>query len=574
MSISNFQEKFIKGGCGKAILVFSAVAMAVGLGFSSCGRGATLGAKNAQGQPEQSFATVGSVELASGWVDKIVENQTKQMGGMIDQLPPEYKVGIYAQSVNQLIQRAHMYEYAKREGYKTEDKDLLALLKLDSEASMKAEIRKSLVEGKQLDEKATDADFDKKFKELSSGSTVSEFYKKQREGVDKALSDTSLKPLAIMELAQQYLSKKLGENMKPTEDEIKNSFENYEVKIISVKLSNTMNDAQAKEKAQKAYDALKTGTSFESAITTYSDEPAAQGKSKADSIYPKSKAEIEGTPDLKPILALQPGDFTTPIKTFDGYSIFKYAGKKVTLPPDYEKNKEAIKKQFIATQVAKKVDEEVKKIDRETTPKFHLAAYEAAYLFSKASAPEGGATPKTEDFQKVIDLCKAVKETETGSTLALDLMMAASDRMSSVPGADVAKLKPQRLEVISSYLKQRDNWRYRKELVDSYIDSKDGDKATEQLLVAMDKNNKYDQAGQATFSEINGSFLKLKTANLVKPEKEKDFKAKQEQWQKDKKQYDDMQAQEKARQDAEMKKAAEEAKKAEAEKKKSEKKDK
>lgn len=547
---------------GKAVLLFSVVAMAVGLGFSSCSQGARLAAKNAQGQPEQAFATVGSVELASGWVDKIVENQTKQMGPMIDQLPPEYKIGIYAQAVNQLIQRAHMYEYAKREGYKTDDKDLLALLKLDSEASMKAEIKKSLIEGNQLDAKATDADFDKKFKELSGGKTVSEFYKTQKEGVDKALSDASLKPLAIMELAQQYLSKKLGENMKPTEDEVKNSFENYEVKMISVKLSNTMNDAQAKEKAQKAYDALKTGTSFETAINTYSDEPAAPGKSKADSIYPKSKAEIESNPDMKALLALQPGDYTTPIKTFDGYSIFKYAGKKITLPPDYDKNKEAIKKQYIAQQVAKKVEEEVKKIDRETAPKFTLAAYEAAYLFGKASAPEGGATPKPEDFQKVIDLCKSVKETETGSTLAVDLMMASMDRLSALPGADVTKLKPQRIEIIASYLKQRDNWKYRKELIDSYADSKDGDKAVEQILVAMDKNTKYDQAGQATFSEINGAFLKLKTANLVKPEKEKDFKTKQEQWQKDKKQYDDMQAQEKARQEAEMKKAAEEAKKA------------
>jgi chromatin segregation and condensation protein Rec8/ScpA/Scc1 (kleisin family) len=89
-------------------------------------------------------------------------------------------------------------------------------------------------------------------------------------------------------------------------------------------------------------------------------------------------------------------------------------------------------------------------------------------------------------------------------------------------------------------------------------------------LVALDKNNKYDQAGQQNYSEISGKYLELKSAGLVKPEQEKEFIAKQEQWQKEKKTYDEMVAREKALQEAEQKKAAEEAKKAAASAPKSE----
>ena len=154
--------------------------------------------------------------------------------------------------------------------------------------------------------------------------------------------------------------------------------------------------------------------------------------------------------------------------------------------------------------------------------------------------------------------------------MSVELQLAAIERLATVPGADVAKLKPQRIEIITKYLEFSDLWQYRKELIDAYKEEKNGDKAYSALLVALDKNNKYDQAGQQNYSEISGKYLELKSAGLVKPEQEKEFIAKQEQWQKEKKTYDEMVAREKALQEAEQKKAAEEAKKAAASAPKSE----
>jgi hypothetical protein len=186
--------------------------------------------------------------------------------------------------------------------------------------------------------------------------------------------------------------------------------------------------------------------------------------------------------------------------------------------------------------------------------------------------PEGAdaLTPNTTAFQKVIDVAKQANANEPGFKMAVELQLAAIERMATVPGADVAKLKPQRIEIITKYLEFSDLWQYRKELIDAYKEEKNGDKAYNALLVALDKNNKYDQAGQQNYSEISGKYLELKSAGLVKPEQEKEFIAKQEQWQKEKKTYDEMVAREKALQEAEQKKAAEEAKKAAASAPKSE----
>jgi hypothetical protein len=186
--------------------------------------------------------------------------------------------------------------------------------------------------------------------------------------------------------------------------------------------------------------------------------------------------------------------------------------------------------------------------------------------------PEGAdaLTPNTTAFQKVIDVAKQSNANEPGFKMAVELQLAAIERMATVPGADVAKLKPQRIEIITKYLEFSDLWQYRKELIDAYKEEKNGDKAYNALLVALDKNNKYDQAGQQNYSEISGKYLELKSAGLVKPEQEKEFIAKQEQWQKEKKTYDEMVAREKALQEAEQKKAAEEAKKAAASAPKSE----
>ena len=73
-------------------------------------------------------------------------------------------------------------------------------------------------------------------------------------------------------------------------------------------------------------------------------------------------------------------------------------------------------------------------------------------------------------------------------------------------------------------------------------DQKKGDDAYAQILVALDKNTKYDANGQRVYSDIAASFKELQTSALVKSDQEKEFRGRQEEWQKAKADYDKTEA--------------------------------
>ena len=92
MSISVFQEKIIKGGCGKFVLIFVGAAMVFGMAFSNCSGAQKLAATDIKGEKLKTFATVGDVELPNSMVDLAIENQKKN--SQLSQLPPEMLEGL------------------------------------------------------------------------------------------------------------------------------------------------------------------------------------------------------------------------------------------------------------------------------------------------------------------------------------------------------------------------------------------------------------------------------------------------------------------------------------------------
>jgi hypothetical protein len=187
-------------------------------------------------------------------------------------------------------------------------------------------------------------------------------------------------------------------------------------------------------------------------------------------------------------------------------------------------------------QFQKKIDE----LKKSVQPKFELKAYEAAYALNKGMMDQ---TDKVSpEVQKAYDLAKAVAKDEPGAELAATVALAAFQKIYDAPGADKAKLKTERIASIAKYLDFKDNWDLRKEVISDLKDQKKGDDAYAQLLVALDKNTKYDANGQRVYSDIAASFKELQTSALVKSDQEKEFRGRQEEWQKAKADYDKTEA--------------------------------
>ena len=294
--------------------------------------------------------------------------------------------------------------------------------------------------------------------------------------------------------------------------------------------------------------------------TSSEETPSDPKKKKSENVLNLSQDMVEKLPDFKAVLTLQPGTYSEPQKVTEGYAIIKYVGKKVDIPKDFEAKKAQYKQQNISQQVTKKFKAEMDKIEKEVKPNFEVKAYEAAYRYQKAMALTAGPAQETE-FKAIFDLAKGVASTDDKPDVAAMLEVITIQHLYDQPGADKNKLKADRIAALENYLTFNDSWAYRKEVIDSYKEKGDKAKAFDQLTTALDKNTKFDAQGQTTFSDISAKFLELKTAGLVSADQEKQFRSKQEQWQSDKKKYDDQVAADKKLKDEEDKKAAAEAKK-------------
>ena len=564
MSISVFQEKFIKGGCGKFVLLFCGIAMVGGMVFSSCSQTQRVRSTGIDGKSEKAFATVGDVELPISMVDKAVAKQMEQSQlppDILATLPPEYRIQAVSIGVSQAVQTAQIYEIAKSMGYKPDDEFIKKTLHFTSESDFMDNLLISVKKTGQIKENATLKDLEEFAKPQLQGKTLKDIYTTQLAEIEKILKDPQKRIELVLGGGQQFLMDKFSEGINPTDDEVKKGFEVFEIKRILVKSASAETDAAAKSKIDKALADLKANKSFEEVMDSSSEEVQTDPKKKkSENVVKLTLNEAERLPDFKSVLKLQPGSYGDPEKVTEGYSIIKYVGKKVDIPKDYDAKKAQYRQQNISEQVQKKFKAEMDKVEKEVVPKFEIKAYEAVYRYQKAAVLPAG-PEQDKEFQAIFELTKGVTSADEKSDVAAMAQVIAIQKLYDRPSADKAKLKADRIGALENYLTYSDSWPYRKDVIDFYKEQKDKTKAFDQVLIAMEKNFKFDAQGQTAFSDINGKFLELKTAGLVNADQEKQYSSKRDQWQSDKKKYDEEQTALKKQKEADDKKAAEEAKK-------------
>lgn len=513
-------------------MIFLSIAMVVTMGYSACGRSSGFAATDSKGQKLATFASVGGVELPVAWVDKAQEQLIQQqLGGnaqLLDQLPPTFAVSLQTQAVTQVIEQGYMLEAALQSGIKIDEESIKKEITLDK---FKKSIRDQL--GTQLKANATDAELDTKVKELAQGQTVEDLYKKQMEEFTKKLADPAEKPLLQAQFGPAAAVEQIKNSLKPDEVAVKESFKQFDVKRILIKGAD-------QAKAKKIYDEIKAGKTFEAAIDQYSDEVAEAGKKKSDRIMPVPMTAIQRSEDLKPIGSLTPNGYTEPLKTPDGLSIFKVIAIKANVPADFDKEKARYMTQWASSEAQGQFQKKIDDLKKSTLPKFELKAFEAAFALGKGMMDASDKV--SPEIQKAYDLAKGVSKDEPGAELAATVALAAFQKIYDAPGADKAKLKAERIASLAKFLEFKDNWDLRKEVITDFKDQKKGDDAYNQVLIALDKNNKYDANGQRIYSDIAASFKELQTASLIKPEQEKEFRGRQEEWQKAKADYDKTEA--------------------------------
>jgi hypothetical protein len=575
LSIANFQEKFIKGGCGVAILIGIAAAMLASMFYMSCGAPPT--GATGQGKSESAVAfTVGGTPVPADIVEAGIQDQVRgmqaQFGGMTDMLPPTFQAKTVGGVVRTLIDAAAYLPLAKKLGVDLSDEALVKAAEAEFDQLVERE-RMNMIQRGALKPDASRADFDRLVKQ-QAGKTIDELRKDRLENLRTSLADPSRRQSALISLAQPAVLQALAAKKSPSDDEVKKSFETITYKRIL--FQDGLPGKTAQERAEAALKELKGGAKFETVMDRASNDIAPQGQKLSTQPPTTTNASaVANDPALSPLGSLQPGQNSEIVDVPSGKAIYHVVSRDPNVPKDYEKEKARYRKDYIQSQVQADAQKQLEEIKKSADfIQWNAPGYQAIYRYDTLTGPSpfGGADltdPK--QMREVYDAAKAALAKSPGfdRQAAALAAYAAMDSLYNAGGANKAELRDERISSILAMLETTESFPLRMNLVDLYLEADKPDEAFNQLRMAVEYNTSYDQVGQQRYTTAFDKLTQLRAQNKIKPEEAKPIVAELDRWKAEKAKADKEAAEAQKRAEEEAKKAAEEAKKtADAEKSK------
>jgi parvulin-like peptidyl-prolyl isomerase len=345
MSLMGMNRAFKKhgalwGGAAAALMLIVAVS---GLGnnfFRNGGSGPTP-----QQMAEAPVATVGDTSVTRGQLDQQVDALLRQQMGMTAPPSPAEMDRYRYLLLSRYKDQAALVLAAKAAGITVSDEEMTR--ERDKRWALQ---RGQIVNALGLDAKATDADIEKALAAQQPGLTVAVL--KQRVAPDDAVRAA---------LYQQGLTNLAKKNVAVTEDAVKKSYDEIQVRHILIKTGQGgLPDDKAKEKALKVLAEVQADPSkMASLAMQYSDDPGSKAKGGLYDWAPANRYVPEFT---KGALDAGIGKVNPqPIKTSFGYHIIKLEGERPgkDFPKDWDKNKQKYIDQYTETQAAAKAKEAV-----------------------------------------------------------------------------------------------------------------------------------------------------------------------------------------------------------------------
>lgn len=502
---------------------------------------------------------VGDLPITNDQIDQAVDAQRAQFSQYMQGRPlsPDMELGIYGRVIGGMLKEAAAPGLMQAKGLPMDDNSLMKVLQSDIKDGVER-ARQDLISQGKLKANATDAEFKEAFKK-AQGKDLDQLLNDNQERIRKGLADRSQRPEILAQLAPIALRQDAVSKLKLTDQDVQNFYTNFTVKKIHFK--SLVPGKTVEERAAAAEKALAGGMTFEQAANKFSEDLPMGGKKPADQTDIVTGAQFAESPDLKVLATLKPGAVTAPIKISDGEAIYKLVSEKVDLPKDYAANKEKYRKDVTNQMVAGPLDKELTDYSQKPNiVSFKMPGYKAVYDYAALVAKPGG--NQTAQYQAIYDTAdKAVKAAGPDARPALLVRYAAIDKLVSEGGPNVDKLRASEIEAINGVLDRTESADLRFKLVDLYRESKDYEKAVDQLIQVA-RNNTPDQSGMPINQQVGDLMSKMLAAKQITPDQQKQIEDAQREWMK---LMTDTMVQEqevKKAQEEEAKKAAEAAKKA------------
>lgn len=554
MSINKFQEKVFRTGCGSAVLYVCAAVFFGGMFYLGCGLGGGGNDKEGNGARAVAFEVGDTPVYNDVFADNLRnqrESMLQRMGKPEGAISPMDEAEIEGQVIDGFVTSMGNIYLAKKAGVKFTDQQITQSLERDVLESQITQERSMLVSQKKLKPDANAAEFDAALKKEKIP-TVTDIKKQFHDNLDKDLKDEKLRPGLEEQVARTLLIAAIQATIKPSLEELKATYDTFQFKrILFAAHPNSTVDSQI----AKAQADLKAGQSFEQVIDRYSSEPPIRGKKLSENTIPLSPSQFDMFPEYKALKPLKQGEVSGVIETPQGKAIYKLIGVKNSAPTDIASNTKKYLDMYAQQKAQTEYQDEIKKFTQSGQITWKNDGLKALYDWFQVR--RDFMLPPAQQAAKmggVIDEAKrAVKASGTDTRPAALAWFAAFDSLWTAPGADKAKLRADRIEVLKAVNTVEPFFSLRMELVDLLVDAKAIPEAIDTLKAAASSNFNYDIQGQQDYQDIQAHMIKLTDKGLLSKKDQADLAKIQQDWIK----ANEAAAQEKAAQ----KKAMDEAKK-------------
>ena len=540
------------------VVLFGSVAvLVVGMVYSGCAGGGDAAARQAQANGQPAFK-LGDVTVGANECELAISNaiQGQRQQGPVE---PFAELSIVSDTLSRLVDRAATQVLAKKVKLALDDNSIIKSMQTLQQESL-PEMKANMLKQGQLKPNATDKDFDEAFKKLSGGKTVAEAMKSQVDELKKNLADPKTRDMVVGDVVPSLLLQFYRQSQKITDEDVKGSYDEWTLKRIY--LGPVDKDGPA------ALGDLKNGTTFEGVMTRYSKDPAQGGKPVADATIQMPKTQILSSKSFEGLRNLKVGGITDVVKVDDGYAIYKLIGAKNNAPKDFDTNKASYVSEFKNKQVNAKLREEIDGIKVPGAIAWEAKGYQAAYEYTESLRdPKLAMDPKAQEakLRSIYEMAKAAAMKKAFDQHAAQLAQLQTVYvLYTLKGADHGALLQQKIEAMEAVLDTTASVSMELDLSDLYVEAKNGPKAADALVKALQANGLYDATGQKAFGDIAAKAIALKKAGMLSAADEKTLTEEQNRW-REVKATEDKAAAETKKIDEEMKKKQEEeAKKAKA----------
>lgn len=509
MSITKFRGCFTYAG--PPIVIFVGLVLIVG--FLYRGRNPSNGAS-----PEQTAAmlgapafTLGSYDVYLGEFRQIFDNlrqqqiQSRSQGGTPAELTPADTLGLYAQALSELVDRAAVMNLAKQRHIDISDDDLSAfVLEMEKENMNQQQQTFEMIKQFQISsaqqqlakikdpnsQAAKDANaqlerikamsFEAAFKSQSQGLTPEQYLASVSDNMEKRLADPLFKRSAAAGAAHKAMIDQFAAKVDVSDEALKRSYDKLQYIQIGIQ------GEGAKAKAEEVLKKIRGGLDFKAAAKEFSSLKDAKGNVSLDPIT-QSRFDLLSTSTYPPVLDLKPGEVSEVSASMGTAYIYKLLKVEQNVPKEFDSLKASRMKDYrdrVAAAMMAKEDEKIN-TDAKKAIKWNDEGIKLLFEFSEFQSKQ------TDKAVRISTLNKLVTDTQNASSELPDIpvlirYLCLNQLDVEVPeGEAKKKIKAELLDTYGPLLDVAPSVSLRFQYIDELIKAGKGDPALDMLLDNM-----------------------------------------------------------------------------------------